>query len=133
MGLRDAIDAGRNEIRTTAESVIESLRIEKQIKEAVVQGRSSISVEFKQHDNMYVIQEEVIRQISAEGFTVKWEKSCCPNTYITSNPSSTQRRCIRCKAEFNRPYPRNMFGHITISWDLSNQNHSKNDFNKGSL
>ena len=133
MGLRDAIDAGRKEIKTTAEQVFASLKIEEQIKQAVVLGYSSIYVGFYKSKNMHVIQQEVVRQISEEGFTVEWENSCCPNTELP--PIISERvNCEECNAEIrSNPWPRFLFGHMTISWDSSNQNPSKNDFNKGSL
>lgn len=138
MGLRDAIDAGRKEIKTTAEQVFASLKIEEQIKQAVVLGYSSIYVGFYKSKNMHVIQQEVVRQISEEGFTVEWENSCCPNTELPPPEVGVEYpervNCEECNAEIrSNPWPRFLFGHMTISWDSSNQNPSKNDFNKGSL
>ena len=57
MGLRDAIDAGINEIRDIAEEVIASLKIEQQIKQAVIVGEKSVSVSFRKSKNMHVIQQ----------------------------------------------------------------------------
>lgn len=129
MGLRDAIDAGKGDIKSTAEEVIVSLNIEEQIRQAVVLNRSSISVSFNKSNNMYIIQQEVVRQIVEEGFQVKWEKSCCSEADIGKLRKIRRRTstgtiyydvdfCKICRTEFEEDYSGDVarYGRITISW-----------------
>ena len=135
MGLRDAIDAGKSEIRTTAEQLIKAVKIEELIKQAVVLEKTTISVSLPKRKNMHVIQAEVVRQIEEEGFKVAWRKSCCPD----ADHAWTQNTvvCTTCKKEWSREnnaYTSSAgYGEIRISWDELNHNHSESDFNKGSL
>ena len=134
MGLRDAIDAGREKIRTTAEEVISYEGIEKLIKQAVVRGETSISVSFHEQTrkiskgNLYVIQQEVVRQITEEGFKVEWEKPCCPDAYIKNHGGDyyfderhrqTQRRPDNYYCSYCKTVPSSTdlyYGRITINW-----------------
>ena len=127
MGLRDAIDAGREEIRTTAEEIISHHGIEELIKRAVVRAETRVSVSFDSktrrisNGNLYVIQQEVVRQITEEGFKVEWEKPCCPDTVIRNRAGSYEPGdyyCETCKADDLVAGVR--YGRITINWDQSN-------------
>jgi len=143
MGLRDAIDAGINEIRDIAEEVIASLKIEQQIKQAVIVGEKSVSVSFRKSKNMHVIQQEVVRQITEEGFEVKWRRSCCPEPDVYSSRERDYEkehenrrrskightrvvyvgcfRCSSCDAYLGRT-EEDCFGNITISWNSIHNN-----------
>ena len=145
MGLRDALDAGRDEIRYTAKRLIETLGIEGKIKQAVIVNDNSISLSFERSENMHVIQREVVRQIKEEGFRVTWRKSCCPNTVIRnqdgqsyetylyhSDWKSNKWNCIKCKQSVSATSA-SLYGWIKISWDLSDHEHRKSNFNKGSI
>ena len=124
MGLRDALNAGRNEIRLTAEEMIASLNIEEQLKQAVVLGQTLLSIPFKQSENMLVIQQEVVRQITEDGFVVEWETPCCPNARMEKCRSKDSKLPIKTiywychSCDSNRygdhKYP---YGHITIKGD----------------
>ena len=141
MGLRDAIDAGRNEIRGIAEEVIASLKIEPQIKQAVLVGEKSVSISFRKSKNMHVIQQEVVRQITEEGFEVTWRKSCCPETDVRYSTKEEMRRVqqisevmgtrgwFRCKIcdAYLGGTEEDCFGKITISWDSIHNNHRKDE------
>lgn len=136
MGLRDAIDAGINEIRDIAEEVIASLKIEQQIKQAVIVGEKSVSISFRKSKNMHVIQQEVVRQITEEGFEVTWRKSCCPETDVRYSTKEEMRRmqqidkvmgtrgwfcCKICDAYLSGT-EEDCFGKITISWNSIHNN-----------
>ena len=130
MGLRDAIDAGREEIRTTAEEIISHHGIEELIKRAVVRSETRVSVSFDSktrrisNGNLYVIQQEVVRQITEEGFKVEWEKPCCPDAVIRNRggrgyvDKPDDYYCETCKADDLVAGVR--YGRITINWDQSN-------------
>lgn len=139
MSLRDAIDAGRDVIRNSAEKLIQFHKIDELIKNAVILGQNKISVSFSKTSNMHVIQQEVVRQIREEGFEVEWVKSCCPNTEVVLH--STRRdgfkeiQTFKCKhcvhVTWSERNPTNIYGNITISWELPSNDHEMNDFNKG--
>ena len=144
MGLRDALDAGRDEIRSTAKRLIETLGIEAKIKQAVIVNDNSISLSFERSENMHVIQREVVRQIKEEGFRVTWKKSCCPKTiernldgqsyetYKARGGKSNEWKCVKCHQSV-KPASGRLYGWIRISWDLSDHEHRKSNFNKGSI
>ena len=117
MGLRDAIDAGMAEIRTTAEGIIASLKIAEKIKQATFSGETFIDVSFKKGRNLYIIQEEVVRQIVEEGFEVEHVYPCCanPNHDIYEDDYI---QCSGCGSVFFRSSDDIMdYVRMTISWD----------------
>ena len=113
MGLRDAIAAGKNEIITTAEKIISSLEIDEQIRKAVVKSETHIFVSFPRSTNMHIIQQEVVRQITEEGFEVEWEKTCCSEAKM-EHYSGYNWECAKCG--HIRPDD-GAHGRIRISWD----------------
>ena len=118
MGLRDAVDAGMAEIRTTAEGIIASLKIEEKIKQAVFLGETLIDVPFRRGKNMHIIQEEVVRQIREEGFEVEYDYPCCTNARH-DNYSDHFIACSECGTRWLREdyHASSGYGRIQISWD----------------
>lgn len=144
MGLRDAIRDGHEEIRRTAQLLIEGLNIEEKIREATVRHKTSITVDFEKGVNQFVIQEEVIQQIESEGFEVEYKKPCCPspnydflrhdtewNDYGYPTKSYYNYYCESCsfettgieEAEFlqNPAWHFCKYGSITINWENYNK------------
>lgn len=140
MGLRDAIDDGLAEIHQTAQKLILSLKIKAKIKNAVVISKNSILINLPQGDNLYVIHEEMIKQIEDQGFSVKYTKPCCANPIFLQNnrlikpapgSKSGEKRiywmnCRSCKeristADSKQELTPPFFGLIEIAWNLNNE------------
>ena len=145
MGLRDAIDAGRAEIRETAKSWIERLKIEQMIKNSVIHNENEIHLHFPSMPNLGVIHEEIVKQIESEGFIVDYQAPCCGNpdvsteqTFVRKNrkdhngrkiyfssPTGYGLYCNSCgswvataKRELELPNSVPFYGSIIIRWEI---------------
>jgi hypothetical protein len=101
MGLRDSIRAGKEELATFAAQLIETYGIAGKIKNAVFRGESMVSIEINGRNNFKVILDEMIKQITAEGFNVDSNIPCCwkvseVDYKWSSNTNHAHRICNHC-------------------------------------
>lgn len=77
MGLRDAVEEGIKLLRSQATEWIEENLVEN-VKQLTAIGKTSLKIEdIDLNVSNFALFEEIITQIDAEGFRVKYHHECC--------------------------------------------------------